>query len=85
MSDNSFIGLGHNPNPNIPDIPEGFGAALSKEPEARYYFDCLSDIQKTQAIEYLQSNNETGDDARNKIDKVINNLKNRNFDFVNLS
>ena len=85
MNDSSFIGLGHNPNPNVPDIPEGFGAALSKEPEAQYYYNSLSDTQKTNVIEYLQSNNETGDDARNKIDKIVNNLKNRNFDFTNLN
>ena len=85
MSDNDFIGLGHNPNPNVPDIPEGFGASLSKVPEAQYYFNSLSDTQKTNVINYLQSNNETGEDSRKKIDKIIHNLKNRNFDFTRLS
>ena len=85
MSDKDFIGLGHNPNSSVPDIPEGFGAALSKEPEAQYYFNCLSDAQKTNAIEYIQSNNLTGDEARQKIDKVVNNLKNKNFDFTSLN
>ena len=84
MNNNNFIGLGHNPNSNVPDIPEGFGAALSKEPEAQYYFSCLSDTQKTDLINYLQNNNETGDGARSKIEKVVHNLKNRNFDFAYL-
>ena len=85
MDSNNFIGLGHNPNPNVPDIPEGFGAALSKEPEAQYYFNSLSDMQKTDVINYIQSNNAAGDDARSKIDKIVNNLKNRNFDFSYLN
>lgn len=71
----SFIGMGHNPNPNVPDIPEGFGAALSNAPEAHYNFDCLSDAQKTSVIHYIQSNNTTGFDAKQKIDNAIESLK----------
>lgn len=85
MDDKNFIGLGHNPNPNVPDLPEGFGAALSKEPEAHYYFDNLSNIQKTNVISYIQSNNATGYDARNKINDTINNLKNKQIDFINFN
>lgn len=81
MSDADFIGLGHNPNHDVPDIPEGFGAALSKEPEAHHYFDSLSVVQKASVIQYIQSNNETGDDARNKINNVVTSLKNNSLDF----
>ncbi len=84
MNDKNFIGLGHNPNPNVPDIPEGFGSELSKEPEARTYFENLSDIEKTNVIRYIQSNNLTGDEARNKISNVIKSLKNNTSDFTNL-
>ncbi len=82
MSDTNFIGLGHNPNPNVPDIPEGFGAALSKEPEAHHYFDSLSNVQKTSVIQYIQSNNARGDDARKKVDNVVTNLKNNSLNFI---
>lgn len=81
MSDKNFIGLGQNPNPNVPDIPEGFGAALFKEPEARTYFENLSDIEKTNVIRYIQSNNLTGDEARNKISNAIRSLKNNTLNF----
>lgn len=82
MSETNFIGLGRNPNTNVPDIPEGFGAALSKEPEARYYFDILSDVQKTSVIKYIQSNNTTGNDARYKINNAVTNLKNNSLRFL---
>lgn len=82
MSDTNFIGLGHNPNPNVPDIPEGFGTALSKEPEAHHYFDSLSNEQKTSVIQYIQSNNTRGDDARKKIDNVVTSLKNISLHFI---
>ncbi len=81
MSRNNFIGLGHNPNPNVPDIPEGFGAALSNEPKALKGFENLSDAQKTAMIEYIQSNNATGNDARIKINDAVNKLKKQTFEF----
>jgi len=80
MSGENFIGLGHNPNPNVPDIPEGFGAALSREPEARSCFENLSASQKTTVIQYIQSDNITGGDARNKINHAVASLKNNTFD-----
>lgn len=82
MSDANFIGLGHNPNLNVPDIPEGFGAALSKEPKAHHFFDSLSIVQKASVIQYIQSNNATGDDAKNKIIDVVTSLKNNSLNFM---
>jgi hypothetical protein len=33
MIDKNFVGMGHNPNQNVPDLPEGFAMALIKESE----------------------------------------------------
>ena len=85
MSGEHFIGLGHNPNPNVPDIPEGFGSALFKEPEARANFDHLSDIQKSNVIRYIQNHNITGDDARSKIHNAVMHLKNNTLDFIHFN
>lgn len=83
MNEKNFIGMGHNPNPDVPDIPAGFGAALFQEPNARSYFGNLSNIQKTKVINYIQSNNLTGNDAINKINNAIKGLKNNTLDFIN--
>lgn len=82
MSTNNFIGMGRNPNPNVPDIPEGFGAALSKEPAARINFENLTDAQKTNVIRYIKSNNLTGTDAIDKINKAVESLKNNSIEFI---
>ncbi|WP_454053407.1 hypothetical protein [Clostridium sp. Marseille-Q7071] len=82
MSDKNFIGMGHNPNPNVPDIPEGFAMALLQEPDARASFQNLSDEQKTNVIQYIQNNNLTGIDAKNKINNAIKNLNNNSIDFI---
>ncbi|HCQ91452.1 MULTISPECIES: YdeI/OmpD-associated family protein [unclassified Clostridium] len=82
MSDKNFIGMGHNPNPNVPDIPEGFAMALLQEPDARASFQNLSDEQKTNVIQYIQNNNLTGTDAKNKINSAIKNLNNNSIDFI---
>ena len=82
MNDNGFIGLGQNPNPNVPDIPEGFGVALFNDAEARHFFESLNDVQKTNVIRHIQSNNMTGEQARNKIDNVVKSLRNNTVDFT---
>ena len=82
MNDKSFIGLGHNPNPNVPDIPEGFGYALYEDPEARHFFEGLNDIEKTGVIRFIQSNNATGDEARDKINSVVTFLRNNTLSFM---
>ncbi len=82
MSDARFIGLGRNPNPDVPDIPEGFGAALSGEPEARVFFESLSDAQKSAVIFHIQNNNTTGSAASSKITNTVAGLKRNNLDFL---
>ena len=82
MNRNNFVGMGHNPNPNVPDLPEGFAMALLQEDDARTHYEGLNDIQKTDVIKYIQSNNVTGDDARNKIDNAIEKLRTNNLSFI---
>lgn len=82
MSENqSFIGIGPNPDPNVPDIPLGLGMALFQDQDARNCFEGLNDSQKTQVINYVQTGNVTGYDARNKIDNAVSKLRNHTLDF----
>lgn len=78
----NFIGIGHNPNPGVPDIPLGLGMALFQEAEARSYFESLSDEEKTSIIRYVQEGNVTGEDARHKVTSAIENLKNNSINFI---
>ena len=77
-----FIGMGHNPDPNVPDIPLGFGIALLDNAAARNFFENLSDEQKTKVIDHIHDNNATGYDAKRKIEKTIENLENGNINFI---
>ena len=83
MNDKNFVGMGHNPNPNVPDLPEGFAMALLQEPDARDRYETLNDMQKAKVICYIQSNNESGNEAKEKINIAINSLKNNNLGFTN--
>lgn len=83
MNDKNFVGMGHNPNPNVPDLPEGFAMALLQEPDARDRYETLNDRQKAKVICYIQSNNESGYEAKEKINIAINSLKNNNLGFTN--
>ena len=73
MSD-TFIGMGPNPKPNVPDIPLGFGMQLAQNPQAYSAFGRLSDIEKAQMINHIKSA-QTGDDAQNKIAATITALE----------
>jgi len=84
MNDN-YVGMGHNPNPNVPDLPEGFAMSLLQDSEARANYQNLSDIEKTNIIRYIQSNNLTGYEAKIKIDNAIKSLRNNSLDFTNLT
>jgi len=75
-----FIGMGHNPNPNVPDIPMGLGMGLFQEPQARSCFESLDDGEKTRLIGFIQSS-ATGEDAKQKIGTAIENLKNGDKSF----
>ncbi len=82
MNEKNFVGMGHNPNPNVPDLPEGFAMALLQESDARAHYENLSDTQKTNLIRYIQSDNLSGHDAKNKIDNAIESLKNNSLNFI---
>jgi len=69
-----FIGMGHNPNQGVPDIPMGLGMALFQDSAARDTFEHLSDAQKTKLIRYVQSS-VTGDDAKNHIHTAVERLR----------
>ena len=69
----TFIGLGHNPNPNVPDIPMGFGMELMQNPKAWEAFGNLPDSEKTRIIEEIQTA-QTGDQAKTNIEQAIEEL-----------
>jgi len=69
----TFIGIGKNPNPNVPDIPLGLGMELAQNPAAMTAYGHLSDEGKTQVINHVQAAT-TGDDAKERIRQTINKL-----------
>lgn len=83
MNDKNFVGMGHSPSPNIHDIPEAFTKALLQEPDARDRYENLNDMQKARVICYIQSNNQSVYEAKEKINIAINSLKNNNLGFTN--
>jgi len=69
----NFIGTGRNPNPNVPDIPLGFGMELAQNSAAMTEFGRLSDYEKTEIIKRIQAVN-TGDEAKERIAEEVNRL-----------
>ena len=70
----TFIGMGKNPNPGVPDIPLGFGMELAQNPKAASAFGNLSDERKTQLIRHIQGA-ATGDDAKARVTGAISGLE----------
>ncbi len=74
MNDNkAFIGMGHNPNPRVHDIPVGFGMELMMNADARSAFEKLGDEQKNRLISYIQGG-VTGDDAKHRVLTAVDSL-----------
>jgi uncharacterized protein YdeI (YjbR/CyaY-like superfamily) len=73
MDKQSFVGIGKNPDPNVSDIPLGLGMELIQNTAARTSFENLSDQEKNNLISYLQKS-KTGNEAKDKVKKSINNL-----------
>lgn len=69
-----FIGMGANPEPDVPDIPLGLGMALAQDPEAMNGYGNLNSREKTDLISYIQAS-QTGADAKQRIASVVKNLK----------
>ena len=78
----NFIGMGRNPDPDVPDIPLGLGMALFQDAKARDFFEGLSDQMKTDVINYVQNGNATGEDAKRKIASAMEGLRNNTINFV---
>ncbi len=57
--------------------------ALLQDSDARTHYENLSDMQKTKIIHYIQSNNQLGNDAKEKINNAIENLRHNNLGFFN--
>ena len=74
MRDN-FIGMGANPNPNVPDIPMGFGMELMQNPKAMDRFGKLTDEEKTALIKVIQGGS-TGEEAERRVADAIERLEN---------
>ena len=79
---NDFVKSGGESAATVPDIPLGFGMALFMEADARKNFNNLSDSQKTSVINYIRTNNITGEDARRKVDTAVQGLKKNSIDFI---
>ena len=78
---NSDIGMGNSTNPNVPDMPLGFGMALFQDSKARNNYENLSDENKTNVIKYIQDS-KSGNEAKNRIKTTILNLSENNNDFI---
>ena len=70
---NAFVGMGRNPDPEMPDIPIGLGMRIADNPAAMASFSKLGKEQKKQLIHYVQSAG-TGDDASRRIRKAVDSL-----------
>ncbi len=69
----SFVGMGHNPAPGVPDIPMGLGMRIAQDPRAMQGFTQLSDDHKRQLIGYVQAA-QTGDEAKERVRNAVSML-----------
>ena len=67
---NSFLGA----NSHGPDMPLGLGMELMQHSGAMDRFSRLSDGEKAQIINYVQSSS-SGDDAKARIARAVDGLK----------
>lgn len=78
MSESPFIGIGN--NPSGVDLPLGLGMGLAQDPEAMYNFGKMSNTQKNELINYIQSG-VSGEDAKERMANAINRLHNNEIQF----
>ena len=69
----TFIGIGKNPDPDVPDLPLGFGMALAQNEKAVSAFGALTDREKTDLIQSIQGAT-TGDEAKRRVTDAVNRL-----------
>ena len=72
MSDQAFIGTGHNPEGK--DVPLGLGMNLAQDAEAMDRYSGLTQAQRDQIVDYVQKST-TGEDAKIRIHTVVQGLK----------
>lgn len=58
------------------ELPEGLGFRLALDMEAMTNFTKLPDSSKQQLVDYIKGSS-SGDEARNRVTEVINNLHKR--------
>ena len=78
MSNETFIGIGH--NPDGPDLPLGLGMRLAGNPKAMSAFGRMSNEQKETMIRYLQSTS-TGEAAEIRMGEVLAKLSDGQIQF----
>ena len=72
MTQQPFIGIGH--NPEGPDLPLGFGMQLAQDPDAVASFGRLSQDDRSKVIQYVQSA-ATGPEAKDRVRWAVEGLK----------
>jgi len=63
------------------DIPLGFLFSISQNNKAMNFYSSLLEHQKESISKYLQ-NCSSGEEAKEKLNTVINNLENNNLSFI---
>lgn len=63
------------------NMPVGFVFKMAMDSKALDYYSTLSNSTKERITNYIQ-NSSTGNESKQRIEDVINNLKNNNLDFL---
>lgn len=83
MTDTPFVGLGHSPDPDVPDMPTGLGMHIMQDPKAMAFYGALSAGEKSKIIQYVQKA-ENGEDAKNRIAQAVSKLSAQDNGFTAL-
>ena len=78
MENQTFTGIGH--NPDGPDLPVGFGMQLAQDPSAMATFGKMSKDQKYAMVNYIQGSS-TGEEAEHRVEGVIQRLSEGQIQF----
>lgn len=63
------------------EMPVGFAMSLSMNQKAMQYYSGLSLEKQNDIVKYVQ-NNQTGIEAKSKVENAIRGLENSNIDFL---
>ena len=67
---------------NIPDLPMGFTMALLQESRAMDYFESLDAGERERIVNYIKTDNHTGEEAKTRIGNVVDSLSSNRLDFL---